>query len=64
MDLVVFLFGIVLGLVISLVVIGASLYTLLSHTVPANEMRMFVKELKATLRTIRLRRTRKNQVKK
>lgn len=61
MDLVVFLFGIILGLIISLVVIGASLYTLLSNVVPQNEMRLFVKELKATLRTVRLRRTRKQK---
>ncbi len=59
MGLIAFLFGMVLGLVISLAIIGASLYSLLSNVVPQDEMRLFVKELKSTLRSIRLRRKRK-----
>lgn len=64
MSLIVFLFGIVMGLTISLVVIGASVYTLLSHTIPQSEMRLFVREIRSAIRTFRLRRTRKQASKK
>lgn len=50
MTLVAMLLGIVFGLVFSVMLIVAGIYSLLIHIMPADELRAFVREIRTALR--------------
>jgi hypothetical protein len=50
MTLVAMLLGMVFGLVFSIMLIVAGIYSLLVHIVPPDELRLFVREIRTSLR--------------
>jgi predicted Co/Zn/Cd cation transporter (cation efflux family) len=50
MTLVAMLLGIVFGLVFSIMLIVAGIYSLLVHIVPPEELRLFIREIRTALR--------------
>jgi hypothetical protein len=58
MDLVNFMFGLSFGLTIALFIVALSLYSLLSATIPPDELRAFVREARLALRSFTRRRNR------
>jgi hypothetical protein len=58
MDLVNFMFGLSFGLTIALFVVVLSLYSLLNATIPPDELRAFVREVRLALRSFTRRRNR------
>lgn len=50
MAFIAFLFGMVMGLTIAVSIALVSIYNILYHSVPPEELRAFVKELRTALR--------------
>ena len=50
MTLVAMLLGMVFGLVFSVMLIVAGVYSILVHVMPADELRLFVREIRTALR--------------
>ena len=61
MTLVAMLLGMVFGLVFSVMLIVAGVYSILVHVMPADELRLFVREIRTALRRNKRKR---NTVKK
>ena len=54
------LFGLILGLILAIIVIGACVYGMVVHIVPAEEVEMFVREIRIALRRYNRRKTKKS----
>lgn len=53
MGLIAFLFGVVFGLTVAISLVLVSVYNLLYHSVPPEELRAFIREIKVTVRSYR-----------